>query len=254
MVLPIKNDHESNILIDHKETLPFSLAFYEGINGNEKRIDILSLTADPLKIAEHKVELTEYANLRIHLMARHPVQKIMIKIGSIYDIDQQEQKEETIELNSRLDSIHLFTYGMGQEYPWRPGIYHFEVFFNHKRYYGAFEVVPKNVDKDQLIKIHDLINQHLQGLIYDFYSYKETADRPKNLEDVSYWRYLNWYKEIEKPLLKGLKDIAVANFQAEVEIGKPFSKVSAPAFLDNVLLATGPEFAVATGLALRKLQ
>ena len=38
------------------------------------------------------------------------------------------------------------------------------------------------------------------------------------------------------------------------EIGHPFNKVEAPAFLDKVLLAMGPEFAVALGLALRKLQ
>jgi type IV pilus assembly protein PilM len=55
-------------------------------------------------------------------------------------------------------------------------------------------------------------------------------------------------------LLKGLKEVAVNDFRAEIEIGHPFSKVSAPAFLDKVLLNMGPEFAVALGLALRKLQ
>jgi Tfp pilus assembly PilM family ATPase len=54
--------------------------------------------------------------------------------------------------------------------------------------------------------------------------------------------------------LKGLKEVAVNDFRAEIEIGHPFSKVSAPAFLDKVLLNMGPEFAVALGLALRKLQ
>lgn len=37
-------------------------------------------------------------------------------------------------------------------------------------------------------------------------------------------------------------------------LGNPFEKVEAPAFLDPVLAQTGPEFAVALGLALRKLQ
>ncbi len=55
-------------------------------------------------------------------------------------------------------------------------------------------------------------------------------------------------------LLKGLSEVAVNNFRAEVEIGHPFSKVEAPAFLEKVLSAMGPEFAVALGLALRKLQ
>lgn len=55
-------------------------------------------------------------------------------------------------------------------------------------------------------------------------------------------------------LLKGLKEVAMNNFQAEIELGHPFSKVGAPAFLQKVLETMGPEFAVALGLALRKLQ
>ncbi len=55
-------------------------------------------------------------------------------------------------------------------------------------------------------------------------------------------------------LLKGLKEMAANNFHAEIEIGRPFSKIGAPEFLEKVLDATGPEFAVAIGLALRKLQ
>jgi len=55
-------------------------------------------------------------------------------------------------------------------------------------------------------------------------------------------------------LLKGLKEVAADNFRAEIEVGHPFSKVGAPAFLEKVLETMGPEFAVALGLALRKLQ
>ncbi len=55
-------------------------------------------------------------------------------------------------------------------------------------------------------------------------------------------------------LLKGLREVAVSNFRAEVEIGHPFAKVDAPVFLEKVLDSAGPEFAIAIGLALRKLQ
>ncbi len=55
-------------------------------------------------------------------------------------------------------------------------------------------------------------------------------------------------------LLKGLTEVAASNFRAEIEVGHPFSKVGAPDFLRKVLEVTGPEFGVALGLALRKLQ
>jgi len=54
-------------------------------------------------------------------------------------------------------------------------------------------------------------------------------------------------------LLKGLLDIAKQNFQAEVVYSNPFSKTEAPAFLEPILENSGPEFAVAVGLALRQL-
>lgn len=54
--------------------------------------------------------------------------------------------------------------------------------------------------------------------------------------------------------MKGVLELAKANFQTEVEMGDPFSKVETPAFLEDVLKVTGLEFSTALGLALRKLQ
>jgi type IV pilus assembly protein PilM len=54
--------------------------------------------------------------------------------------------------------------------------------------------------------------------------------------------------------LRGIKDIAQKSFQTDVFPGDPFSKVVTPAFLDDVLKETGPQFTVALGLALRRLE
>jgi len=55
-------------------------------------------------------------------------------------------------------------------------------------------------------------------------------------------------------LLKGLKEKAESSFNIPVVLADPFSKVEYPAFLENVLKQAGPSFAVAIGLALRRLQ
>jgi type IV pilus assembly protein PilM len=55
-------------------------------------------------------------------------------------------------------------------------------------------------------------------------------------------------------LLKGILDLAREVVGVPVVVGLPFDKVEAPAFLNNVLKEAGPEFAVAIGLALRKLE
>lgn len=54
-------------------------------------------------------------------------------------------------------------------------------------------------------------------------------------------------------MLKGFLEMATEKFSTQVVLGNPFSKIQAPAFLENVLAESGPEFGVAAGLALRKL-
>lgn len=68
-------------------------------------------------------------------------------------------------------------------------------------------------------------------------------------------------KSIEKAVLvgggsnmKGFMELAQAGLQMPVELGDPFSKVEAPAFLTDVLKKNGPEFTAALGIALRRIE
>lgn len=55
-------------------------------------------------------------------------------------------------------------------------------------------------------------------------------------------------------VLGGLLPYAQNAFQTPVELADPFAKVDTPAFAQDILKTTGPEFSVALGLALRRLQ
>ena len=55
-------------------------------------------------------------------------------------------------------------------------------------------------------------------------------------------------------LLKGLPEYVSQWLSAETVFGDSFSKIETPAFLAPVLRDAGPEFSVAIGLALKKLQ
>ena len=54
--------------------------------------------------------------------------------------------------------------------------------------------------------------------------------------------------------LKGFMDFAQSKIQAQLRKADPFGKTQAPAFLEQILKEAGPEFSVAVGLALRRLQ
>lgn len=55
-------------------------------------------------------------------------------------------------------------------------------------------------------------------------------------------------------LLKGLPEFVSKSIGLPTDIANPFAKIETPAFFENVLRDAGPEFAVAIGIALRKLQ
>lgn len=55
-------------------------------------------------------------------------------------------------------------------------------------------------------------------------------------------------------ILKGFLELARERLSTEVETSNPFSSLKYPAFLEKTLRAAGPEFAVAIGVALRKLE
>ncbi len=55
-------------------------------------------------------------------------------------------------------------------------------------------------------------------------------------------------------ITKALDEYAKSIFSIDVRIANPFAKTEAPAFMRPVLEGIGPEFAVAVGLALRKLE
>lgn len=54
-------------------------------------------------------------------------------------------------------------------------------------------------------------------------------------------------------LLKGFGEAAKTSFQTEIVYANPFSKLETPAFLAEQFKSAGPEFAVAIGVALRRL-
>jgi cell division ATPase FtsA len=54
-------------------------------------------------------------------------------------------------------------------------------------------------------------------------------------------------------LLRGFTDLAKISFQTDVVYANPFGKLETPAFLAEGFAQAGPEFAVAIGVALRRL-
>lgn len=111
---------------------------------------------------------------------------------------------------------------------------------NMKRVYGL-------TGGDEHKELTDVISLTLDYIFYE-----------ANRVMLTYQRKYN--KDISKViltgggvLLKGFTDLAKTSFQNNVVYADPFGKLETPAFLAEQFKTAGPEFAVAIGVALRRL-
>ena len=109
-----------------------------------------------------------------------------------------------------------------------------------KREFGLFGSADKNVGEITKLSVDYILNETSTVILNYEKKYNRTVSKIIICGGGS--------------MLKGFYDSARSHFTSPVELGNPFGKVEAPAFLEQVLKTTGPEFAVAVGLALRKLQ
>ena len=111
---------------------------------------------------------------------------------------------------------------------------------NMKRVYGLSSG-PEHKD------LHEIITVNLDYIFYE-----------ANTVLANYQKKYN--KNISKiiltgggVLLKGFTELAKTSFQTEIVYGNPFDKLETPAIFAEQLRQAGPEFAVAIGIALRRL-
>jgi len=110
-----------------------------------------------------------------------------------------------------------------------------------KRDEGISETAPKPYNKDSVTLTYSSVLAEARRVLREF----ETSEK----------------RTVSKIVLTGgggvtknLKEYASSFFETEVLLADPFQKADAPAFMRPVLQEIGPEFAVAVGVALRKLE
>jgi len=187
-------------MIENDKRLPFQLILLVGPKKQE--VPILNLTNNPQYILNNLYQIEEFVDIEIKVKMNRNY-PIAINWGSVSDKEDDISISFVLEQDQQVYSLYLNEKDKGG-YPWRCGIYHFEVTYNDKNYYGGFKVAPRNINERQLDKIHEYINIHLEGLAIDNINFKNTFADLSTFEKSSHWQFINWYKDIEKRLHQSL--------------------------------------------------
>ncbi|ALS74974.1 hypothetical protein AUC31_06925 [Planococcus rifietoensis] len=76
-----------------------------------------------------------------------------------------------------------------EEFPWRMGIYFFEIYYRGVKYIGGINVLPNHLDEEQVLTIHNYLNEQVQDIIYDFVYSNKSSSHESDILLPKYWYY-----------------------------------------------------------------
>ncbi|MFC5772762.1 hypothetical protein ACFPT3_01955 [Ectobacillus antri] len=187
------------------ENLPFLVQLIIGSTDKGEKVSLSRLCSSPSQIHMCVYDVPELKPLRLQLFGSVAVTFLWNKI-----YEGKKERENRHILTKKQPIILLYEHGKTDYvYPWRCGIYHFEVIYNQNVYYGAFRICPKNFYDEQLTLIQNKVKSIMGSLIADRGYYKKTFSVFQDLEEHSQLKTIRWlsqrvaqitrmYKKIER--------------------------------------------------------
>ncbi|SEG75564.1 nuclease domain-containing protein [Paenibacillus sp. UNC499MF] len=122
--------------------------------------------------------------------------KVVIQT-STYD-ENGKQIDIQVPLSNKDDEEFIFEYedkkdktNKGKEFPWRLGVYFFDVYYGGYVYSSGINVAPIHVTAEQVQRMHLLLEQEIEGICYDLiYTSKSTSNEFEFLKMKSYYDYV----------------------------------------------------------------
>ncbi|HDR7470659.1 hypothetical protein [Bacillus toyonensis] len=172
-------------IVDTNETLPFVLKLIIGTEAKGEYILLNRLCTSTTALVQCIYKVQELKPIRLHYHYESPM-NITFIWNKVYE-GQKNIKESQYEINEKKQKVLIYEHGKTEFfYPWRCGLYHFEVRIEDTTYYGAFQIVPKNFFDDQFEMIQNYVKSILNELILDRGYYKKTFSALSDIEDSSY--------------------------------------------------------------------
>lgn len=193
----------NNYLVADKEQI-FPFRLYLLIGNNKKAIH--HLVSDLKNVLECEYEIEEYKTLAIAMDSEDNGIEIEVIWNKVFSDEEKDFCDQFV-LNNQINKKVLYDESGEAIYPWRCGTYIFEVRYQSKSFYGAFSIKPKNITVNQFKKIHQLLNEKIQGITEDLMNFSRGFGAKSFLENSHFATFYKWYEKVEKRLLATLENI-----------------------------------------------
>ncbi|MFE4760389.1 hypothetical protein [Bacillus mycoides] len=186
------------------EKLPITVVF-RNKNNQPFPINRLWSPKDPIPQSEQALFPTLKENLGLYLEFKadsdedfDPSATIKIQT-SIFD-EHDNQKELEFPMASTFSPTHvLYEYDEQQssEYPWRMGLYLFEIEYKKQKYISGFHIEPLHMQLEQITSVHNYLDNKIEQIIFDFISNNSSLLTQSDDNTSSLW-YMDYAKLLQE--------------------------------------------------------
>lgn len=217
-------------VVSNGEKLPFilKLKFFNSYTNHHKYTIMHELVHAFPYLRDVVYTIEEYSSFSIQLETEIDCE-IVVKWSSIQS-NLDTESFQIFKLTNDNPEHVIYQFHPNEPFPWSVDYYHFEVYYNQRKYYGTFYVSPKNVEEDELEWMRELINEKLSGLVVDYMRYKKSWNNIDSIKETSFWYLWEWYKTNEMKLLSHLVMIENHSIKA---ISKTYKVQETARKLDN---------------------
>ncbi|WP_076295120.1 hypothetical protein [Paenibacillus peoriae] len=178
------------------DVLPFEVEFFSKPNSRNEQIvkQYWGKNQVTPKSIQVLIQVKEDIPLGVRLYAKDGFDvdlnaKIVLQSAS-YD-DDGKMIELIVPLTNRDNTSLLFQHQKGESFPWRLGVYLFDVHYNDQVFSSAFFVSPIHLSTEQVQHMHLLLEQEIEGICYDLiYTSKSIGSDYDFLKTKSYYDYV----------------------------------------------------------------
>jgi hypothetical protein len=178
------------------DSLPFELEFFTDDSAfNTKRVkEYWGKNEVSPRSTQDLLQIKEGIQIGVRLYAKEGFEpdsgaKVVLQSGT-YDEDGK-QIELNVPLTDRYCNDYLFKNEKNQVFPWRLGVYFFEVHYGDYTYASAVFVSPIHLTTEQVQHMHLLLEREIEGICYELiYTSKSIGNEHEFLESKSYYDYV----------------------------------------------------------------
>ncbi|WP_416826045.1 hypothetical protein [Ectobacillus polymachus] len=172
-------------IVEDRKVLPFQLQILVGGVERAEVVPLRKVTQSISQIMHCIYDIQELKPLRlvIHTSCDAKVTFVWNKVND----GKKQGMDLRYHVSAKQKMVLLYEHGKTEYiYPWRCGLYHFEIIYDEEVYLGAIRIVPKNFNDEQLTLIQNTVQSLCRTLLLDRGYYKKTFRIFTDLEDSSY--------------------------------------------------------------------